>query len=223
MLGEILRKHNRHDAARDFYERALHQDPSQPAYHVRLGGTYMLLIQYDKALQVFQPASQRFPRSPEIQYFIGLAARGLANYELAEQALRKSLSLKENVDTLAQPGFILAEHDRNAEAETFLRRAIAVDARHFYANYDLGRLLVRTRRFDEAITALQGAMSIRPRDPGVHYQLFISYSRLKQKEAADRELALFKQYEAERKARRANEEESIEDTLPRPANNEKPN
>jgi hypothetical protein len=36
-------------------------------------------------------------------------------------------------------------------------------------------------------------------DPGVHYQLFITYSRLKRKDEADRELARFKTLEEARK------------------------
>jgi tetratricopeptide (TPR) repeat protein len=103
-----------------------------------------------------------------------------------------------------------------------LRRAIALDARHFYAHYDLGRLLVRMKRYEEAIAVLQGAARLREHDPGSHYQLFISYSRLKRKDEADRELVLFKQYDEERKTGRKDGEERIEDTLPRPTQ-DKPN
>jgi hypothetical protein len=52
--------------------------------------------------------------------------------------------------------------------------------------------------------------------------LFIAYTRLKRKADADRELQLFKQYDAESKVRRSNDEEQIEDSLPRPPNTEKP-
>jgi hypothetical protein len=65
-------------------------------------------------------------------------------------------------------------------------------------------------------------MQIRPRDPGIHYQLFIAYTRLRRTDEADRELKLFKQYDAEGKAKRGDGEEQIEDSLPRPPNTEKP-
>lgn len=216
MIGEELRKQRRYEGAVEFYERALNQDAAQLVYYVRLGGTYMLLVHYDRALEVFQRAAQRFPASAEAQYFVGIAARGYGNFVIAEAALRKSLALKEsNVDTLAQLGFVIGEGGRTAEAEKFLRRAVAIDPRHFYANYDLGRLLVRAKRYDEAIEVLSGAAKIRARDPGVHYQLFMAYTRLKRKDDADRELAAFKQYNAESKARRGQGDEQIEDTLPR--------
>ena len=63
---------------------------------------------------------------------------------------------------------------------------------------------------------------LRARDPGVHYQLFIAYTRLKRKDDADRELAVFKKYDAESKARRGQGDEQIEDTLPRSASDGKP-
>ena len=57
----------------------------------------------------------------------------------------------------------------------------------------------------------------------MHYQLFIAYSRLKQTAEAERELALFKRLDEERKARRvAGEEENIEDTLPKSASEGEP-
>ncbi|HEV7891411.1 MAG TPA: tetratricopeptide repeat protein, partial [Pyrinomonadaceae bacterium] len=165
---------------------------------------------------VFRSAAARFPESAEIQYFVGIAARGRGDYEAAEAALRESLRLKaDSVDALAQLGFVLGERGRDAEAETILRRARALDARHFYASYDLGRLLVRGRRYDEALAVLTGAARIRERDAGVHYQLFIAYTRTGKKEEAARELQLFKRLDEERKARRTSGgEEQIEDTLP---------
>jgi tetratricopeptide (TPR) repeat protein len=223
MIGEELRKRRRYEGAAEFYQKALDQDAGQLVYYVRLGGAYMLLVRYDRALELFQRAAKRFPASAEAQYFVGIAARGYGNFALAEAALRQTLTLKDgNVDALAQLGFVVGEGGRNAEAEKFLRRAIGIDPRHFYANYDLGRLLVRARRYDEAIGVLRGAAQIRARDPGVHYQLFIVYTRLKRKDEAERELAVFKQYDAESKARRRQGDEQIEDTLPRAASDGKP-
>jgi Flp pilus assembly protein TadD len=223
MIGEELRKQRRYEGAVEFYERALKQDAVQLVYYVRLGGTYMLLVRYDRALDLFQRATKQFPASAEAQYFAGIAARGYGALEVAEAALRKSLALREsNVDALAQLGFVVGDRGRDAEAEKLLRRAVSLDPRHFYANYELGRLLVRTKRYEEAIGVLTGAARIREHDPSVHYQLFMTYTRLKRKADADRELAVFKQYDAESKARRGQGDEQIEDTLPRSPSDGKP-
>ena len=138
--------------------RALKQDASQLVYYVRLGGTYMLLVRYDRALDLFQRATKQFPASAEAQYFVGIAARGYGALEVAEAALRDG-----NVDALAQLGFVVGDRGRDAEAEKLLRRAVSLDPRHFYANYELGRLLVRTKRYEEAIGVLTGAARLRQR------------------------------------------------------------
>jgi tetratricopeptide (TPR) repeat protein len=217
MIGEELRKQRRYEGAIEFYQKALDQDAGQLAYYVRPAGTFMLLTRYDRALELFQKAAERFPKSAEAQYFVGIAARGLANLDLAEASFRKSLALKDgNVDALAQLGFVLDERGQIAEAEKVLRRAVATDARHFFANYDLGRVLVHAKQYEEALDMLMAAGRIRPRDPGVHYQLFMAYTRLKRKDDADRELKLFKQYETESKSQRSDPNAQIEDSLPRP-------
>ncbi len=222
MIGEELRKQRRYGGAVEFYQNALNQDPTQLVFHVRLAGTYILLSQCDRALEIFERATKRFPNSAELQYFVGIAARGVGNFELAETALRKSLAMQDgNVNALAQLGFVLDQRGLDDEAEKLLRRAVATEPRHFYANFDLGRVLVHTKQYEQAITPLMTAEQIRPHDIGAHYQLFIVFSHLKRKEDADRELKLFRQYEAESKIADGDEEE-VEDKLPRPPNREQP-
>jgi tetratricopeptide (TPR) repeat protein len=53
-------------------------------------------------------------------------------------------------------------------------------------------LLVKLRRYDEAVPLLLRGVELNAKDPGVHYQLFLAYSRLKKKDEADKELAEFK-------------------------------
>jgi Flp pilus assembly protein TadD len=100
---------------------------------------------------------------------------------------------------LANLGFIAAERGHDAEAENLLRRAVALEPDNYPAHYDLGRLLVRLRRYDEALPILERGATMSSDDPGVHYQLFITYSRLKRKDDADRELGRFKTLEEARK------------------------
>ncbi|HKQ53343.1 MAG TPA: hypothetical protein VJT74_13295, partial [Pyrinomonadaceae bacterium] len=70
------------------------------------------------------------------------------------------------------------------------------------------RMLVKTRRYEEAIPVLKRGAMLKPANPGVHYQLFMAFSRLKRKEDADSELALFKRLEEERKKRPLDDDEA---------------
>ena len=218
MLGEALRKNQRTQASIDFYKRALAQDATKFVYYARLGGAYIVVGQPDQALEIFYRGLQRFPNLPQAHYFVGIAARAQAKYDLAETELRKSLALEPgNVNALAQLGFVLIERNQITEAETLLRRSLAISDRHFYANYDLGRLLVKSRRYEEALPVLQHAAALRSNNPGVHYQLFMALSRLKRKEEADRELATFKQLDEQRKAKPAEAEVEVEEIEDAPA------
>jgi tetratricopeptide (TPR) repeat protein len=216
MLGEALRKNRRAEASLEFYQRALDQDAAKFVYYARLGGAYVQLGYADKALAVFRRGVERFPKLAEAHYFVGIAARARADYQLAEAELRASLGLQPgNADALAQLGFILGEQDRAMEAEKVLRGALAINSRHFYASYDLGRLLVKAKRYAEALRVLRNAATLKPQNPSVHYQLFLALSRLNQKEAAAAELLVFKQLEAERKAKpQADDETELENPEP---------
>jgi tetratricopeptide (TPR) repeat protein len=157
---------------------------------------------------VFRQAQTRFPNLPEAHYFLGVAARSRGDYSLAENEFRKTLSLEpDNVNALAQLGFIVGERDRYSEAEQLLRRAIAINNKHFYAYYDLGRLLAKSRKYESALPLLQQASMLKPGIASVHYQLFIALSRLQRKDDAEREFTLFKRLDNERKARGEDDEE----------------
>ncbi|HMF58231.1 MAG TPA: tetratricopeptide repeat protein [Pyrinomonadaceae bacterium] len=204
MLGEELRKRGQPDRAREYYERALAQDATKLVYYVRLGGVYLLLGDNAKALETFQRGAEKFPNVAEAHYFVALAARGREDYELAESELRKTLAIEpDNVDALAQLGFILGEHAHYEEAEQLLQRAMRLsNNRHFVAIYDMGRLLVKTQRYEEAIPILLRGTMLNTRFPGIHYQLFLAYSRLKRRAEASQELEIFKRLDEERKRRR---------------------
>jgi len=205
MLGELLSKRNLLGAAKDHYERALQLDPSQPAHHIRLGVTQLLLGNFIQSLQILQSAAERFPKIAELHYFAAIAARGLGDYELALSELAKSLSLQPNsADGLALSGAINLDRGNFAEAEKLFRRALEVNQEHFNATYDLGRLLIKTQRYAEALPLLQRAAELHPNSPEVHYQFFLAFSRLKRKTEADHELEIYKQLLEKERMQKAN-------------------
>jgi tetratricopeptide (TPR) repeat protein len=223
MLGEALRRNRRSSASVEFYQRALEQDASKFVYYARLGGVYIMLGRTEQAVEVFRQGVLRFPNLSEAHYFAGVAARAAANYETAAGELRKALALEpDNVNALAQLGFVLLERGQMPEAESVLQRAISINAKHFYANYDLGRLLLRSQRYDKALLTLQHAAVLKPGNPSVHYQLFMALSRLKRKDEAEHELTTFKQLDEARKARPRGETEVEEEDAQNPSGSSSP-
>ncbi len=194
MLGEIASKQLKYPQAAEFYARAVAQNKTKDVYFVRLGGTHLILKEVEKAFQIFKEAAELFPKIPEIKYFLAVTARGLGNYDLALNEVRKALVLRETADSNALLGAILADRNQAVEAQKYLRKAILLNQNHFNSNYDLGRLLIKEKKFAEALPFLQKAATLVPRAPDVHYQLFLIYSRLKRKAEADQEFELFKQF-----------------------------
>jgi tetratricopeptide (TPR) repeat protein len=118
----------------------------------------------------------------------------------------------------ANLGFLSAERGQHEEAERLLRRALALDPENLPATYDLGRLLVRLKRYSDALPLLERGARLAGQDPGVHYQLFLAYSRLGRRGEADRELAKFKELEEARKAGEAGAPAAqTKDELPPPS------
>ncbi|HQU82348.1 MAG TPA: tetratricopeptide repeat protein [Pyrinomonadaceae bacterium] len=192
MFGEILAKQKRYEEAVKFYEKAAIIDKTKSVYFVRLGGTYLYNYEPIKAFQYFKEAVELFPEIAEIRYFYAISARSIGNYELAFSEAKKSLSLNETADANALLGSLLTDRSEYAEAEKYLRKAIALNPNHINSQHDLGRILVKEQKFTEALPILQKVSTLIPDDADIHYQLFLTYTRLKRKADADKEFALFK-------------------------------
>ena len=200
MIAEELYKHRRFETAVPFYERALEQEPGNVLYYIRLGVTHFRTRHYATAREVFDRANQRSPGNAMLLYLSGYVARAQGLFDEALVFFQRSDAIQPgNVDAIASMGFIYMERGEFEEAEKLLRRAVNLNANHFPANYDLGRLLVRRKLYDEALPILERAAKLVKTDPGIHYQLFIAYSRLKRTADAERELTTFKQLEEARK------------------------
>ena len=155
MLGELHMKYKLYSEAKNYYELVLKHDTTKPVYYIRLGGAYLFLKDFEHALEVFKKASMSFPKIPEIHYFLAITAHGSGNFDLALDAVKKSLAIKETADSDSLFGSILADRNETVEAEKYLRKALLLNPKHFNSLNDLGRLLVKNRRFAEAIPILQ--------------------------------------------------------------------
>jgi tetratricopeptide (TPR) repeat protein len=193
MLGELMAKRHDYSDAKTYYEKAWSQDGGQAVYHIRLGGAYLYLHDFNRAFEIFKSAAARFPDVPEIHYFLSVAARTRGESNLALTALQKALAINPNyADALALSGAILLDSGDVFEAEKLFRKAILANSNNYNANYNLGLLLTKQRKFDEALPVLQLASKLLPENAEVHYQLFLTYSRLNRKADANQELEIFK-------------------------------
>ena len=200
MLGELFAKHKDFSTAKNYYERALSQDAEKAVHHIRLGGAYLYLRDFNRAFEIFKSASERFAQVPEIHYFFSIAARTKGETNLALNALKKALAINPNyADAMALLGAIFLDKGDLVDAEKLFRKALLINRKNYNANYHLGRLLVKQQNFLEALPLLQTASEILPESAEVHYQLFLTYSRLDRKADARQELEMFKRLSQEGK------------------------
>jgi tetratricopeptide (TPR) repeat protein len=78
---------------------------------------------------------------------------------------------------LAQLGDLLLHLNRHDDAETYLKRALALDARLSEARASLGMLRVRQGRVEEALAELEAAVALAASSPLAHYSYALGLSR----------------------------------------------
>ena len=196
LIGEELLKYKKVAGALPFYQKAAELQPERVLYQLRLGVAYFRLQQYTDARRVFEQVLVKYPDDPNFNYLKGYMARAEGLFDEALASFDKVLKVQpNNPDVLASIGYIALERGELVKAEQILRQTIKLDAKNYPAFYDLGRLLNRQKKFAEAVPVLERGAALKADDPGVRYQLFIAYSRLRQKEKADLAFAEFKRLE----------------------------
>ncbi len=198
LIGEELRKQKKYAGALPFYEKAVAQNAENPLYQLRLGVAYFRVQRYAQAGGIFERMLKKYPNDFNFNYLEGYVARNQGLYDKAIAAFEKADKISpNNADVLSSLGFIAFQRGEVVKAEQILRRTLQLDPKNFSAHYDLGRLLVSKHRYAEALPILERGVTINKNDPSTRYQLFLVYSRLKQKEKADQSLAEFKRLEKE--------------------------
>jgi tetratricopeptide (TPR) repeat protein len=179
------------------YERAIALDPKQVAYVMALGNANFRKNEWAPAAAAFDLAATIDPKIENIDYLRGYAHRAAGNFDQARELLERFVSQQpDHVDALASLGYVAIEQGRLDEAATPLARALKLDPQNVPVLYDYARLAVKRRDYAEAAVRLQKVLNLAPGHGQAHYQLFLSYSRLKQTDKAQTELAEFKRLEA---------------------------
>src|SRR5262249_17495989 len=93
-------------------------------------------------------------------------------------------------------GYVAIEQGLLDEAEPPLKRALALAPDDIPVLYDYARLALKRRDYGTAVQRLENVIAKYPTLTQAHYQLFLAYSRLKQNEKAQAQLAEFKRLEA---------------------------
>jgi len=163
--AEALEMQGKWDEAEQEYLLIIQKDPKAAGFHFLLGRLY--LSRPDPDGKLTQKAKEQFQQELAID-----PNNAPAHYILGQLAGRAS------------------EWD---EAITQFTATIQLDPKFAEAYAGLGLALISVKRYEEAVPALKKAETLMPGNPSVHYGLATAYSRLGQKEEADKEFAIHRQ------------------------------
>jgi tetratricopeptide (TPR) repeat protein len=137
-------------------------------------------------LRLISDAHRRLPsRMPEIEHrFVEYQEKNPGNY-LGYFLHAKALS---------------AQSKEPEQAESLLRKSIALNGKYWESHYDLGLLLTKRHALVEAEKELRRSTELNPNNPVAHYHLFRVLASLGRTEAAQAELAVQRRVYAEYEA-----------------------
>jgi tetratricopeptide (TPR) repeat protein len=194
------------------YSLALEREPKNVAYILARADANYRKGEWLNSAADFDGAASLNANSENIEYWQGTAHRAAGNFDLARQYLERFVAKHpDHVEALASLGYIAIEQGRLDDAEAPLKRALGLDPKNVPVLYDYARLSVKRRDFAEAVTRLQQVIERQPAHTQAFYQLFLSYTRLKQADKAQAALGEFKRLEALEK--QLQQERLIDDKL----------
>lgn len=165
LKAESLEVQGRWDQAAKEYQHILETNPQAPGIHFKMGR--LLLSQPDPPPNVAEQAKKEFDEELKID-----PSNAGAEYVLGELA---------------------RQAQQWDQAVVHFSRAAKLDAGFGDAFLGWGSALIATKRFSDAVPALETAVRLEPQNPATHYNLAIAYTRSGRKQDGDREFAVHRE------------------------------
>jgi tetratricopeptide (TPR) repeat protein len=119
--------------------------PSDPAALLAIGTTYFRAKKFDSAGVWLKQAVTHEATAADAHYYLGRIARVEGHLEEAKHELEQANRLTpDRADVLAELGQVFIASREYREAQTYLDRAVAMDAENYGANFGLLQLYART-------------------------------------------------------------------------------
>ncbi|QDT63494.1 TPR repeat-containing protein YrrB [Calycomorphotria hydatis] len=165
-LGNLYQKANQLDKAAGNFRKAIEADPQYSEAYNNLGIVLGRLGQHEEAAEHFQKAVKLNPLNAEAVVSLGNTYLIAGKRGEAMQTYRRALQIKpDSADAHCNLGVALAKDERSlTQAEQHYVAAIKLNPLHINARFNYAKLLVRTKRYQEAIRELQTILKINPND-----------------------------------------------------------
>ncbi|MGD8690057.1 MAG: tetratricopeptide repeat protein [Gammaproteobacteria bacterium] len=158
--GHVLRILRCREAAAASLERALALDPRLPVAHINLGYLHLAGNRFDTAARHFEHAARLRRGDPAVLSALGVARHKAGEFERALAAYDEALRhAPDCAEAHANRAITLEETGRAGPAEEGYRRAVSLSPGEVNAWSNLGHLLIRQGRADEALACADACLS----------------------------------------------------------------
>jgi Flp pilus assembly protein TadD len=139
----------------------------------------------DDAVAAYQKAAALQPKDPEPHLAAGAFFEKQEKFADAEREFKQALALDPSSDALTGLANIYMRGRRFPDAESALRKLVALNPEDTSAHIQLGRVLAAEEKNDDAITELQAAAKLAPQDLSVQRDLADLYMKAGKNDQAE--------------------------------------
>lgn len=122
---------------------------------------------YDSAIKFCRAFLDVHPGSPDAESLLGLCEIEIGRREGEERIVKSAEAAPKNASAQLNLSILRERQGDLRKAVASANAAASLDKHYFEAWAQLGKLLGKGEKFDEAFTALEQAMALRPDHPGV--------------------------------------------------------
>jgi tetratricopeptide (TPR) repeat protein len=166
-----------------------------------VGQLWISIEDYARAVTAFEHALALNPSLLRAHYYEGIAYLRWERHTEAAAQFEAELALNPD-DTEAKDnlGFLYLEKSRRDDAAALFRAVLDSHPDDATAQYQLGKILLEEGKISDAISYLEQAARLSPDTDYIHYQLQAAYRKASRIEDADRELQIYKEIKARKRA-----------------------
>ena len=163
--GSVYLQQGRFQESIPYFQKALQIEPDFTTYS-NLGTAYFSLKQFPQAVEMFEKAAALNPNETGIAVNLADAYRSAGQKDKARDTYQRAISLGfKELQTNPQDGFAMsqialsyANLGDSQQAETFIKRALALDKNNVEYIYNQAEIYALTGKTAEALKALQDSL-----------------------------------------------------------------
>ena len=185
-------------------QEALKQLPNSARLWLALGIAQLTHGQNVEAESSFKRSLALDPKLVPALAYLGVTYSERGQHEKAIDFYEQAITLNPRLASLyylVADAMLKTSAADATRAEKYLKRATELDPTLAAAYLAWGKFHVRASRYSEAAPLFERAVSLQPELLEAHYQLSQVFMKLKRRDEANRELAIFKELSAQQKTR----------------------